>query len=170
MIYMTNAEAIGTLIAGALTLMMYSFLYKDNIFYKFGEHLYVGISVGYLVNLEWWNVLYPQFVVPAIFEAKYILIIPTILGTMMLTRFIRQVSWLSRTPIAFYIGVSSGLAIPAVLQANLVDQIYSTIIPLWVMGESGLDIWGTVSIWLIFVGVLSVLFYFYFSVEHKGIV
>ncbi|HEX9746105.1 MAG TPA: hypothetical protein VGB30_11835 [bacterium] len=172
--YLTNAQAIGIIIAGALTLMMYSFLYKDNIFYKFGEHLYVGISVGYLVNLEWWQVLYPQFVVPAYYEGDLILIIPTILGVLMLTRFIRQISWLSRTPLAFYIGVSAGLAIPAVLQANIIEQVYSTIMPLWSTNNEGLTpawiAWNTFSIWVIFLGVLSVLFYFYFSIEHKGLV
>lgn len=169
--YMTTAIAIGTIIAGLLTLMMYSFLYKDNPFYKFGEHLYVGISVGYLVNLEVWQVLYPQFYVPFVYEGRYLLIIPTILGFMMLARFIRQVSWLSRTPMAFYIGVGAGLAIPAVLTANIYEQLYSTITKLWAMGETGgIDLWGTFSLWLIFIGVLSVLFYFYFSIEHKGVV
>ncbi len=169
----TTSQAIGILIGAALTLMMYSFLYKDNVFYKFGEHLYVGVSVGYLVNIEWWNVLYPQFVVPFMFQRKFILIIPTILGLMMLCRFIRQVAWLSRTPMAFVIGIGSGLAIPAVLNANILEQLHSTIIRLWV---TPLDVdtflwwWDTVSLWVVFLGVLSVLFYFYFSIEHKGVV
>jgi len=169
----TTSQAIGILIGAALTLMMYSFLYKDNVFYKFGEHLYVGVSVGYLVNIEWWNVLYPQFVVPFMYQRKFLLIIPTILGLMMLCRFIRQVAWLSRTPMAFVIGIGSGLAIPAVLNANILEQLHSTIIRLWV---TPLDIdtflwwWDTVSLWIVFLGVLSVLFYFYFSIEHKGVV
>jgi hypothetical protein len=169
----TTAQAIGMIIAGALTLMMYSFLYKDNVFYKFGEHLYVGVSVGYLVNIEWWNVLLPQFVVPFYYQQKYILIIPTLLGIMMLMRFIRQVAWMSRTPMAFVIGLGSGLAIPAVLNANILEQLYSTVIQLWatpVEPATFLWWWGTLSLWLVFLGVLSVLFYFYFSIEHKGIV
>ncbi|MCX6645208.1 MAG: hypothetical protein NTY09_02445, partial [bacterium] len=36
--------------------------------------------------------------------------------------------------------------------------------------NTGLWWWDTISLWIIFVGVLSVLFYFYFSIEHKGIV
>jgi hypothetical protein len=170
--HMTTAQAIGSIIAGALTLMMYSFLYKDNIFYKFGEHLYVGISVGYLVNIEWWNVLWPQFVVPFFYQQNYILVIPAVLGVMMLARFIRQVAWLSRTPMAFYIGFGAGLAIPAVLTAYILRQLYSTMIKLWVTpwSFSTLWVWDTLSMWLVFFGVLSVLFYFYFSIEHKGIV
>jgi hypothetical protein len=171
--HMTYAEAIGSIIAGALTLMMYSFLYEDNIFYKFGEHLYVGISVGYLVNIEWWNALYPQFFVPFFLQQRYILIIPAILGLMILARFIRQVSWLSRTPMAFYVGLGSGLAIPAVLNASILEQLNSTVQKLWIMPvntHSFIWWWDTFSLWLIFVGVLAVLFYFYFSIEHKGVV
>jgi hypothetical protein len=173
---MTTAEAIGSIIGAALTLMMYSFLYKDNIFYKFGEHLYVGISVGYLTNIEWWNALWPQFVVPFYLQQKYILIIPAVLGLMMLARFIRQISWTSRTPMAFYVGLGAGLAIPAVLNASILEQLHSTVEKLWWVEDKMADIgpvlwwWNTFSLWLIFLGVLSVLFYFYFSIEHKGVV
>jgi hypothetical protein len=170
---LTTAQAIGIFVAGALTLMMYSFLYKDNLFYKFGEHLYVGVSVGYLVNIEYWNVLLPQFIVPFYLQQKYILILPALLGLMMLARFIRQISWLSRTPMAFYIGFGSGLAIPAVLNANILEQLYSTVIKLWIEPVAAGTIlwwWDTASLWLVFLGVLSVLFYFYFSIEHKGLV
>jgi len=170
---MTTAQATGIIIAAALTLMMYSFLYKDNLFYKFGEHLYVGISVGYLVNIEWYNAIYPMFIVPFFYQQDYILIFPTILGLMMLMRFVRQVSWLSRTPMAFMIGVGSGLAIPAVLNASILEQLNSTIIQLWVSpadSASTLWWWNTLSLWVVFLGVLAVLFYFYFSIEHKGVV
>src|SRR4030066_1672610 len=95
---LTTAECIGIIIAGLFTLMMYSFLYRDNIFYKFGEHLYVGVSVGYLVNIEYWNVLRPMFIIPFFYQRNFILVIPALLGLMMLARFIREVAWLSRTP------------------------------------------------------------------------
>ena len=171
---LTTAQAIGIFIGALLTLMMFSFLYKDNVFYKFGEHLYVGVSVGYLVNIEWWNVLKPQFVMPFFYEREYVLIFPAILGLMMLARFIRQVAWLSRTPMAFTIGVGSGLAIPAVINTNILEQLNSTIVKLWVQDTTGMlpgeVALGTFSLWVIFVGVLTVLFYFYFSIEHKGIV
>ena len=162
---LTTAQSLGILVGAILTLMMYTFLYKDNIFYKFGEHLYVGISVGYMVNLTYWNVFYPQFIVPAIYQQETVLIIPAILGLMMLSRFIRQVAWLSRTPMAFIIGVGSGLAIPAVLNSSILIQIHSTIRVLWFTTEQYAAMspfeafWETMSLWIIFVGVLSVLFY-----------
>ncbi|GAI60092.1 unnamed protein product, partial [marine sediment metagenome] len=41
------SKSIMVWIAAILTLSIYSFLYRDNIFYKFAEHLFVGVSVGY---------------------------------------------------------------------------------------------------------------------------
>lgn len=173
MVQLTTAECIGIFIGAILTLMMYSFLYKDNVFYKFGEHLYVGISVGYLTNIEWHNVLNPLFVIPAFYKQELILIVPAILGLMMLARFIRQVSWLSRTPMAMIMGYGAGLSIPAMLGAFIMRQVDSTIMQLWQGPGIAMGVewwWNTFSLWVIFIGVLSVLFYFYFSIEHKGIV
>lgn len=171
---LTIAQSIGIFIAALLTFMMFSFLYKDNFFYKFGEHLYVGISVGYMLNLSWWNVLLPEFYNPLFRQHDLVIIIPMILGLLMLARFIRQVGWLSRTPMAFTIGSSAGLAIPAILSSNIMEQLHSTITVLWVQDTTGMST-GEVALanfglWVIFIAVLAVLFYFYFSIEHKGVV
>ena len=38
-------DILGAWIAVFLTLAIFSFLYKDNAFYKIAEHLFVGVSV-----------------------------------------------------------------------------------------------------------------------------
>ena len=43
--------------AALLTIAIFSFLYKDNPFYKFAEYLFVGIAAGYIVALEYHNVI-----------------------------------------------------------------------------------------------------------------
>ncbi|MBT5714752.1 hypothetical protein HOI71_27140, partial [Candidatus Poribacteria bacterium] len=45
---MSFSQEIGIWIAAALTLCLYSFLYRDNPFYKFAEHLFVGVAQGYI--------------------------------------------------------------------------------------------------------------------------
>ena len=45
-------ELIGVWIAVFLTLCIFSFLYRDNPFYRFAEHLFVGVSVGYGIVLS----------------------------------------------------------------------------------------------------------------------
>jgi hypothetical protein len=51
--------------------------------------------------------------------------------------------------------------------------LHSTVRLLWIMPadiHSFVWWWNTLSLWVIFIGVLAVLFYFYFSIEHKGVV
>ena len=51
-----TSSSIGGWVAVGLTLFIFSFLYKDNPLFKLGEHLYVGISVGYSVVVVWFEV------------------------------------------------------------------------------------------------------------------
>jgi len=46
--------------AALLTIFIYTFLYKDNPFYKFAEHLLVGLSVGYTVGITWYQAIIPK--------------------------------------------------------------------------------------------------------------
>ena len=43
-----------------LTFCILSFLYKDNPIYKLAEHLFVGVSIGYVVINEYYNTLRPK--------------------------------------------------------------------------------------------------------------
>jgi hypothetical protein len=156
------------MVSAFLTLCIFSFLYKDNPFYKFAEHLFVGVSNGYLVTITWHGVLWPEALRP-LFRGQWWLIIALIIGALYFTRFIPRISWLIRVPIAITIGYSAGAAIPAVLQADIVRQIQGTVLTpqnfaRWNAGSAGV-IWTI----LLFIGVVCTLSYFYFSREHKGV-
>jgi hypothetical protein len=53
----------GVWMGALLTLFIYSFLYKDNPFYKFAEYLYVGISAGYFLAYYYHNFMVPNLFV-----------------------------------------------------------------------------------------------------------
>ena len=55
-----NIEIIGVWVAVFLTLCIFSFLYKDNPFYKSAEHIFVGISAGYAFTLSFWDEIVPN--------------------------------------------------------------------------------------------------------------
>ncbi len=59
-----SAEGMGVWIAAILTLGIYSFLYKDNFFYKFSEYLFVGVSAGYVTVLTFHTYLKPSLILP----------------------------------------------------------------------------------------------------------
>ena len=49
-----------TTLGAFLTLCTFSFLYKDNPFYKFAEHAVVGVSAGYFAIILWHTGLQPK--------------------------------------------------------------------------------------------------------------
>ncbi|MCD6118719.1 hypothetical protein J7K50_02660 [bacterium] len=177
-------EIIGYWIAVGLTLCMLSFLYKDNPFFKLAEHLYLGISNGYWLVYVWQAVIKPELlgrIIPTyIFDpleqtelynqdANYLFILPGLLGLFLLLRLIPALGWLSRWSLAFYIGWGAGVAIPTYMANYILRQATATFTPLFGMGN-GEPYSFYINNWLIFVGVLSALVYFFFSVEHKGVV
>ena len=54
---MNMTQDFGVWVAAVLTLFIFSFLYKDNPLYKFAEHLFVGVSAGYYIVLNYWTVI-----------------------------------------------------------------------------------------------------------------
>ena len=57
---MMSAEIISAWIYVLLTLCIFSFLFKDNPFYKAAEHLYVGVSAGYVAVISFWQQVQPN--------------------------------------------------------------------------------------------------------------
>jgi len=165
-------------VAAALTLCIFSFLYKDNPFYRFAEHLFVGVSAGYYLVLNFWTVLVANLWDPlvAAFDGRHgaplaarlgdyraFLLLPALLGLLLFARFFRRYAWLSRWPLAVIIGVYAGLKTTGFAQGDFVAQVHGSIQPLWT-GH-----WGSsVSVWIFTVGLVTSLLFFYFSREHKG--
>jgi hypothetical protein len=169
---MSSEMLIGAWVATGLSLFMYSFLYKDNPFFKFGEHIYVGVSVGYGLVITYYEVMVKKLYVPMIQQGNWWLILPMLLGLLVLARFIPALAWLSRISFAFIVGIGSGIAIPRVISSLILQQVQGTLKPLVTAGDGGV-VWFTfagLNMFLILVGVVSVLFYFFFSIEHTGIV
>lgn len=163
---------LGIWIAAVLTLCVYSFLYKDNPFFKFAEHLFVGVSAGYLLAITYHTNFLPYIYYPlksVIKEQKYgelIVIIPIIMGTLMFSRYVPKYSWLVRLPFAFLMGFSAGASIPVTMQADVFQQIYGTAEPF----SNHVNITNLINSIIILIGVVCTLIYFFFSSEHKGIV
>jgi hypothetical protein len=168
-------EAIlGAWVAVGLTLFIYSFLYKDNPLFKLGEHLYVGISVGYTVVIVW-HTVFMRLVVDEVKKGNYEPLIYAFIGLLILTRFIPKIAWLSRIAFAFIVGFGSGVAIPRTISSYILKQIEDTVNPLITMGANGLSMGldlaspqSGINTVILLIGVVSVLFYFFFSIEHTG--
>ena len=180
-----RADVIGTIIAAGLTLIMYSFLYRDNPLFKIAENLYVGVALGYGAIITWRESLLPEIVDPffrpptwaAFWSTVVARTVPAVLGVLLVTRLSRRVSWLSRYSYGLMVGWGAGFFIFAVTDSNILTQLYAALVPLqkgltqqeqlfsgaWLL-HAVLPLAGAAAV---LIGTVSVLFYFFFSIEHK---
>src|SRR6476660_17811 len=171
-----DATTLGAWMATGLTLFIFSFLYKDNPLFKLAEHLYVGVSVGYTIVKTWDSVIVHLIYKPIAEHGEISLLIPVAIGLLMLTRYVPKAAWMSRYAFAFIVGLGSGLAIPRTISSFILKQIEDTVRPLLSMtGGDGLTFSmnllnpaSNLNAIIILIGVSSVLFYFFFSIEHSG--
>lgn len=160
-------SGIETWAAAFLTLCVFSFLYRDNPFYRFAEHLFVGVAASYLVVVQYQNVLVPNVWMPLTAPKQsagsiVLAVIPAIFGILMLSRVWERMAGPARWAIAFYVGVYSGIAVPGYLQAQIFAQLNDAVKPFGVG-------WGAVNSALVLLGLLTVLAYFFFSAPHRGV-
>lgn len=150
------------LVSGALTLMIFSFLYKENPAYRLAEHIFVGVATGRAVVLSWEYVAKNAW--SPLFAGEYQYIIAFILGSMFLFSFSKKYSYLTRYPIALSTGMGMGLTLGTTLLSWLVRQVQATFIPLYVEGNP-ID---TFSNLFITIGTVCGVSYFIMTREHKG--
>lgn len=157
-----SGEFIANTVAALLTLGIFSFLWKDNPIYKASESLAVGLSAGYFTVVLARTSLNRTLIDPLFHQGHWLVIIPGILGLLMYLRLTRRWTWISRYPLAFYMGIAGGAALTPTIVAYVVRQVQYTIVPM------GFTTWAGFQNVLIVVMVFCALFYFFFSVPHRG--
>lgn len=120
-------DVVGYWLGIFLTFAILSFLYKDNPFYKLAEHVFIGVSIGYLIVLQYNDNIDPKLV-DAMSEKEGLAfaarLIAVVLVIMLFTKAIsRRFHWVGRYPLAFVVAFYAGLQVNAVAQAELGAQI-----------------------------------------------
>ncbi|HDR00066.1 MAG TPA: hypothetical protein ENN51_07280 [candidate division WOR-3 bacterium] len=161
---LTTVPGIWVWVGALLTLAIFSFLFGDNPLYKVAEHLYVGVSVGYMITIYYWNFFKPDLIDPLFRGGQFIVIIPALLGLCYFAIFIQKLSWAVRIPMGFVLGWGAGVAVPAMLQSYIIRQIQGSLLAPEMLASWDTIVWGIVS----FLGVITTVVYFFFSREQKG--
>ncbi|MBI5266202.1 MAG: hypothetical protein HY851_03115 [candidate division Zixibacteria bacterium] len=181
-------------LAAFLTLAIISFVYQDNPFYKFAEHLFVGISAAFWMCQSFWSTIVGNLI-PRISTGlskyfgqpyrdepwNFVYWLPVILGILLLLRLSSKIGWVSRWALAFIVGTTAGLSFIRYLRSDFMEQISSTMVPLLAAGNSGESLLSNITLsatgpfvamltnWVIFLGVICGIVYFFFSKEHTGL-
>ena len=101
------------------TIGLYSVLYKENKFYRFFEHMFLGLAAGWAIVALWTESLYDSWWTKMIGTAPeatggegspgywaYVLLLP--IGLMGYFVFSQKHNWISRIPIGIILGLWSG--------------------------------------------------------------
>jgi len=146
---------LGSFVAVVLTFLIYSFLYKENKFYRFAEYSFIGVASGYWLMIAITNLQSVAW--GPILKGNYSYVIPLILGVALFARLSKGYSWLARWPVAIVVGTGTALALRGFVDAMFIGQIRATIaVP---MNFDNI---------LIAVITACSLFFFMFTMEHKG--
>ncbi len=177
---MSGIEIAGAWISIFLTICVLSFLYDDNPIYKFAEHLFLGVSIGYGVVEIYYGVFKPNLLdkMPLNDDVDLTLqsaltFVPLILIFLLFSKLVPKYSWLARIPIAFIVAAYAGVKLTGELNANLMTQVAQSIPDLGaVWAEHGFWSWkadgaGVFSSLFLVLGLSACLLHFYFSAPQN---
>lgn len=158
------ATMLGIYVYALFALGAYSFTYKDNSFFRFAEHTYVALSIGYNASVAYGYIRFTA-VKPVITGTNMLFLVPLVIGALFIFFFSKKYFWLYRFPIAIITGTGMGLAMYGSISAQFLDQIVATLrLPLYVVDKVlGFKPMDTLNNWLIIIMVIGTLAYFFFS-------
>ncbi len=116
-------DVVGYWVGIFLTFAILSYLYKDNPFYKLAEHLFVGVSIGYVVMQQYYNVLLPTLFERLTWRPTWYWIPLVLVGLLFVKTVSRRLAWVGRYPLAFVVAFYAGIQINAVGESDLAEQI-----------------------------------------------
>lgn len=165
-----NWDRLSVWIGVLCTLAIYSILYRENPFYRFFEHLYIGLAAGYSLGPLLIDIIHKYWVDPLLHgDWRWAFVVP--FGLYLYFIYNEKYGWLSRIVIGALIGASAGLFFQEFTSRYLV-QLNSTLSkPLWrTVANPEVSISNVINNWIFILFLLAVLTYFTFSFEHRGAV
>lgn len=160
-------DTMGAWLAVILTLFVFSYLLGDNVLYRIAEHLFVGVTIGYVAVLAFHQVLAPRLLLPIAdaavarnWQQMAPLAVTLLLGLFLFAKPFKVWSWLGNISMAVLLGVGSALAIGGALVGTLLPQIDAAASIDHFVARYGQPL-GLVSGLLVLIGASGVLLHFY---------
>lgn len=172
------------ILGGIGTFAIFSFLWRENSFYRFFEHLFIGVSASFWSLYTVKNLLWPKVLVPMLgldinvypdgtTSAPYntynlLFLLPLLLGALYYTVFSKRFSWLSRLVIGFTMGLAAGASFEGIM-TGITPQVLGSFKPLIVqLPEGGINYLESFNAIIFVTTLLAVLYYFFFSFGRAG--
>lgn len=164
-----------TILFGAIgTLAILSLVFKENKFYRLFEHIFLGLALGYDLEVTWTQVLRPQLWDAMVAQGQWQLAMTIPIGLMFYGIYTKRFAWMSRLLFGVFFGLAAGTVFQAVSQ-GFFPQVVKSFKPLAppapLPGDAyaGLHAVQYVLNNALFMAILvSVIVYFFFAFEQKN--
>jgi hypothetical protein len=162
---MDLASVTSIWLAALFTIWAYSYTFRDNAWFKFAEHTYVGAAAGNLMVLGIDNVIRYGWI--PLTKGSMLYIVVFLLGILLYSRYHGKYFWISRFPLALMVGIGIGLSMRSTVTSEFIAQIQSTV-TMKVLGVA--DPWTAFSNLVFIIITLCVVYFFVFTFPgiHKG--
>jgi len=148
------------------TLAVYSILYRENPVSRLFEHVFVGLSAGYMLAITWTQNLEGRWWNPMVHQRLWYWIFAPVVGALFYLIYSRRLVWLARLVMGLFFGTAAGTFFREFFPLYS-PQLYRSFKPLVASRSVG---WGEVILhnWIFVVILFTVMSYFFFSIPHEG--
>ena len=124
-----SVDLIAAFVGLILTLMVFSYLIRDNPLFRIAVYLFVGVASGYAATVTVYYVLLPKLSRFQTDDLNQLIlaIIPLLLGVSLLAKFSPRISWIGNFAMAVLVGVGAASALGGALIGTIVPQVQATI-------------------------------------------
>ncbi len=158
-----SADILLGLVGLILTLMVFSYIFGDNLFFRVALTILAAVSAGYTAAVLITKVIIPLLIHPlgATREAALLwMVFPLLLAVLVGLMIFPRLSKLGKIPLSFLVGVFAALTIFGVVRGTLAPQLLAVInrFSPELLQNAGLPDWARI-VWAVMVllGVIAVL-------------
>jgi hypothetical protein len=117
-----SADLIWTIVAFVLTLMIFSYIFGDNLMFRIATYLFVGVSAGYTATMLLYQVILPRLFWPALQGGLLTVLVPLILSVFLIAKLFPRFSSLGNIPMGYVVGVAAAVVIGGAVLGTLFGQ------------------------------------------------
>lgn len=166
------ADLAGVFLGLFFTLAVFSYILGDNALFRFTIHIFIGAAAGYAAMVAWFNVIWPQLLLPLISgtqSQRFYLLVPLVLGVLLLAKSSSRLAGWGSISLAFMVGVGLASAIGGAVLGTLFPQSNATMNLFSTQAlPGGIDFAvKLVEALIIIIGTLTTLIYFQFRARPK---
>ncbi len=114
---------MNVLIGFILTLLIFSYLWRDNPAYRLAVHLLVGVSAGYAVVVVFRDFLWPVYTSMRADNSNALWLVPVFFATLLLFKLAPRLAPLGSSAMALLVGVGGAVALVGAISGTLLPQV-----------------------------------------------